>query len=103
MQQLLEKLFIGRYIRGLSLLTLCRMYDFNVQHRLQLQAFYTLPNHVRENIEIFCVLLCQRSSNKLAMNSIWIDNSYFREEIRVSLYEAYYFYGKRERQKFAYC
>ena len=33
------------------------MYDLNVQHRFHLQAVYTLPNHIRENIEIFCVLV----------------------------------------------
>ena len=30
------------------------------------------------------------------MNSIWIDNSYFREEIWVSLDEAYYFCGNKK-------
>ena len=61
------------------LLTLCYMYDLNVQHQSHLQAFYILPNHIRENIEIFCVLVMP--TNKLIMNSIWIDNSYFKEEI----------------------
>ena len=39
------------------------------------------------------------------MNSIWIDNSYFREEIQVSLDEAYYFCGNEKgfEVKFAYC
>ena len=38
------------------------------------------------------------------MNTIWIDNSYFREEIRVSLDEAYYFCGNEKgyKAKFAF-
>ena len=38
------------------------------------------------------------------MNSIWIDNNYFREEIRVSLDEAYYFCGNEKgfKVKFAF-
>ena len=38
------------------------------------------------------------------MNSIWIHNSYFREEIRVSLDEAYYFCGNEKgfKAKFAF-
>ena len=38
------------------------------------------------------------------MNSNWIDNSYFRDKIRVSLDEAYYFCGNEKgfKAKFAF-
>ena len=38
------------------------------------------------------------------VNSIWTDNSYFREEIRVSLDQAYYFCGNEKgfKAKFAF-
>ena len=52
----------------------------------------------------FVFLWCQLSSNKLTRNSIWINNSYFREEIWVSLDEAYYFCGNEKgfKAKFAF-
>ena len=52
----------------------------------------------------FVFLWYQPFSNKLMMNSIWIDNSYFREEIWVSLDEAYYFCGNEKgfKVKFAF-
>ena len=46
----------------------------------------------------FVFLWCQLSSNKSTRNSIWINNSYFREEIWVSLDEAYYFCGNESLQ-----
>ena len=55
-------------------------------------------------LKSFVFLWYQPFSNKLMMNSIWIDNSYFREEIRVSLDEAYYFCGNEKgfKAKFAF-
>ena len=48
-------------------------------------------------------LWCQLSANTLTWNSIWIHNSYFREEIWVSLDEAYYFCGNEIRLRSKIC
>ena len=54
----------------------------------------------------FVFLWCQPSSNKLKMNStcIWIDNSCFRDKIRVSLDEVYNFCRNEKgfKAKFAF-
>ena len=83
------------------------MFDLNVQHRFHLRAFYYYKPCRTTFVKIsksFVFLWCQPSSSKLMMNSISIDNSFFRDKIRVSLHEAYYFCGNEKgfKAKFAF-
>ena len=73
---------IGRYIRDLSLLALCPMYDLNAQHQFySCRHFIPWRTTLMKISKSFVFLWRERSSNKLAMKSIWIDNSYFSNKL----------------------
>ena len=57
----------------------------------------TLPNHIHENIEIFCVLVMP-TIFKQADDELY-GNSYFRDKIRVSLIKRIIFVGMKKASK----
>ena len=67
MEQLhvLEKLYIGQYKRFVLAYLVLHVQLKHLTPVLQLQEFYTLPNHIRENIEIFS---CSCDANGLLIS-----------------------------------